>query len=233
MTSIPLAYLWLLLLPLAAVWYVQTRVRKVFREEDAKETEEEISGLEAARELLNENALGSVRIEIGGRRFSDHYDPVTRILTLSAGTAERTSIAAVGVATHEVGHALQDAKGYVPMRLRNALARWLVAFATVSPFIFIGGFLFGNTTFIYLALAFVGFELVFALVTLPLELDASSRALHLLGDHGLIVPAEVREARRVLRAAAYTYLSAVALRATSFAFWFVVVEYVVRVQRGG
>jgi Zn-dependent membrane protease YugP len=214
----------LLLVPLALVWWVQSRVRRVFREEDQFQNSVHINGLEAARELLDQAGLQEVQLRIMGRLFSDAYDPISKVLFLSPSTARRASILAVGVAGHEVGHAIQDAEGYPFMRLRTSLARWLIVLSTISPIALIGGFFLGSVALMWVAVAILGLQVVFALLTLPVEFNASHRAIPLLEKKRLIVVEEEAGVRRVLRAAALTYLVSVAVRAAVFLFWFVLLE---------
>ncbi|MCL5735940.1 MAG: zinc metallopeptidase [Actinobacteria bacterium] len=212
----------LLVVPMVLLLYAQSRVRRVFAEEDQHPNAEEITGLEAARELLNQAGLHQVRIEIQGGVFSDQYNPMTKTLRLSPRIARRDSTLAVGVAGHEVGHAIQDAEGYTLMRVHNVLARWLLFATTIIPIAFIGGFLFGSVLLMLVAVGILGLQVVFALVALPLERNASKRALYLLEQRGVILHSEEGSVQRVLRAAAFTYLASVGIRLAFFLFWFVV-----------
>lgn len=195
-------------------------MRRVFRQEDQVENAEQITGLEAARELLDHVGLHGIRLEMRGRLPADYYDPVTKTLVLSLRTARRDTTLAVGVAGHEVGHAIQDAEGYPLMRLHNGLARWLIVLSTISPFAFIGGFLLGSVFLMWVAIGILALQVVFALTALPLELNASRRAIALLEEEHVIVLSEEASVRRVLRAAALTYLASVAMRVAGFLFWF-------------
>ena len=157
-----------------------------------------------------------------GRFASDYYDPISKMLVLSPRTAQRASLLAVGIAGHEVGHAVQDAEGYPFMRLRTWLGRWLIVVSTISPLAFIGGFLLGSVLLMWVAMGTLALQVLFALVTLPVELNASRRAIPLLERRMFISMDEEPGVRRVLRAAALTYLVSVALRVAVFLFWFVV-----------
>ena len=220
MTGLTIALYLLILVPVALIWWAQSRVRRVFRQEDQVENAEQITGLEAARELLDHVGLHAIRLEMRGRPPADYYDPVTKTLVLSLRTARRDTALAVGVAGHEVGHAIQDAEGYPLMRLHNGLARWLIALSTISPFAFIGGFLLGNVFLMWTAIGILALQVVFALTALPLELNASKRAIALLEEEHVIALSEEASVRRVLRAAALTYLASVAMRVAGFMFWF-------------
>ena len=232
MSTLPFLLYPLLVLPLVLIWYAQSRVRRIFQQEDQVQNAEGITGLEAARELLHEADLYQVSIEIRSGPFSDQYNPMTKILRLSPRTARRDSTLAVGIAGHEVGHAIQDAEGYTLMRVHNLLARWLMVLSTVSPIAFIGGFIFGNLLLMILAVGILALQLVFAFVTLPLERNASKRALQLLEQRGVILVFEEGSVRRVLRAAAFTYLASVGVRLGFFLFWFVLLASVARLRGG-
>lgn len=221
MPSLTLVLYVLLFVPLILVWWVQSRVRRVFQEEDRFENAEHVNGLEAARELLDQAGLYHVQVRIVGRLASDYYDPADKILVLSPRTARRATVLAVGVAGHEVGHAIQDAEGYPLMRLRTSLARWLIVLSTISPFAFIGGFFLGSVALMWLAVGILALQVLFALVTLPVEFNASRRAVELLERRQMIVPEEESNVRKVLRAAAFTYLVSVAVRVAAFLFWFI------------
>jgi Zn-dependent membrane protease YugP len=222
MNALPFLLYLLVLVPVALIWYAQARVRRVFKEEDQVPNAEHVTGLEAARELLNRAGLYSIAIEIRGGMLGDYYDPVTKVLRLTPNTAQHYTTLAVGIAGHEVGHAIQDAEGYRLMRLHNLLARWLIALTTVSPIAFIGGFLFGSLLLMMVAIGILGLQVVYALITLPLERNASKRALRLLEDQGVILRSEEGGVERVLRAAAFTYLASVGVRLAVFLFWFAI-----------
>jgi uncharacterized protein len=211
----------LLLVPLGLAWWAQSRVRRVFQEEDQYQNSGHVNGFEAARELLDQAGLHHVRLQIVDRMFNDYYDPVEKVLVLSPRIARRATVLAVGVAGHEVGHAVQDSEGYPLMRLRTWLARWLIVLSTISPVAFIGGFLLGSVTLMWLAVGILALQVVFALVTLPVEFNASKRAIPLLEQRRMILVEEEPGVRKVLRAAAWTYLVSVALRVASFMFWFI------------
>lgn len=214
----------LLVVPLVLIWWVQSRVRRVFQQEDQFQNTGQVNGLEAARELLDRAGLGHVRLRVTDttRFYNDSYDPVDKVLALSARTARRATLLAVGVAGHEVGHAVQDAEGYRLMRLRTWMGRWLIVFSTISPFAFIGGFFLGNVFLMWVAVGILALQVVFALVTLPVEFNASKRAIPLLEGSRMIALNEEASIRRVLRAAALTYLVSVAVRVAVFVFWFIV-----------
>ena len=164
-----------------------------------------MTGAEAARQLLNSQGIYDVTIRRVSGRLTDHYDPRTRTVNLSDAVYGSTSIAAIGVAAHECGHAIQDADSYVPLRLRGALVPVANFGATISwPLIIIGLLMGSGSVLIQLGI------LLFQLVTLPVEFNASSRAVRLLGENGILVGQEVGQTRQVLNAAALTYVAAAA-----------------------
>jgi len=222
MNTLPLLLYLLLLVPMALLWYAQSRVSRVFQQEDLVDNVERITGFEAARNLLDEAGLFHVRIEIWQGLPSDQYDPTTKVLRLTPRVARRYSTLAVGVAGHEVGHAIQDAEGYPLMRIHNLMARWLLVLTTLSPFAFIGGLFFGSLPLILAAIVILALQVVFALLNLPLERNASRRAIRLLEQRGMILRSEKGSVERVLRAASFTYLATVGVRLSFFLFWFIV-----------
>jgi len=189
--------------------YAQIKVKAAFERWSRIRTNSGINGAEAARAILDANGLNDVEVEPYQGWLSDHYDPRKRVLRLSPAVYQQPSVAAAGVAAHEAGHALQHAAGYFPLKLRNAIVptaqigSWLA-----FPMIFIG-FLLSLK-----ALALAGFVLfsalvVFQIMTLPVELDASRRAKKVIADLGIIqTQEEAKGVSQVLSAAAMTYLAA-------------------------
>ena len=173
-----------------------------------------LSGVEVARRLLANSGLSHVQVQVIDGELTDNYDPRTKTLNLSRPVATGTSVAAEAVVAHEIGHAQQDALGYVPMRFRASLVPAANLGSQAGPMIVMAGLILswltrgaGNLGF---DIAFVGLILfaavvLFQLVTTPVELNASQRALGLLRDSGAIFPEEQEGARRMLRAAAFTY----------------------------
>jgi uncharacterized protein len=221
MTSRTIILYAIVLVPIILVWWVQSRVRRVFTEEDQFANSGHVNGLEAARELLDRAGLHRIQLRIQGNFASDYYDPVDKVLALSPRTARRASLLAVGIAGHEVGHAIQDAEGYPFMRLRTWMGRWLLVLSTISPLAFIGGFFLGSVPLMWVAIGILALQVVFALLTLPVEFNASRRAIPLLEAETFIGATEEAGVRRVLRAAALTYLVGVTVRVGVFVFWFV------------
>ncbi len=198
----------LLLIPgiiLATV--AQARVSRAFNQYSQIKSALGMTGAAAARRMLDENGLSSVQIRQATGRLSDHYDPRTRTLNLSESVYHSQSLAALGVAAHEVGHAVQHSEKYAPMALRSAL----VPAANIGSYaawpLLILGLILSIQPLVYAGVAVFGLAVLFQLVTLPVEFNASRRALAML-ERGYLSDEEITGARRVLSAAALTYLAA-------------------------
>ncbi len=199
----------IVLLPaiLLTVW-AQSRVKSTFEQYSRVRSRKGITGREAARAILTSYGLGSMPIKQIAGQLTDHYDPSTRSLSLSEPVYDSTSIAAIGVAAHEVGHAVQHAQNYFPLKFRNAIVPVVNLTSGASWPLFLVGLMAGNSRIMNIGiLLFLG-VIVFHLVTLPVELDASRRALAVLSSNGMMDRDEVSGARKVLGAAAMTYLAA-------------------------
>jgi uncharacterized protein len=201
------ATIWLLLLaPIALALGVQALLKAVFRHYRAVPNHTGATGAEVARALLDAHGLQDVKLELAPGFLTDHYDGEARSLRLSEVVANERSVAALGIAAHEVSHAYQDAEGSRAYRARHTIGDQLAQIAPWSGVFLIGGFWFGVPLFIALSLVFVGGLVLFALATLPVEFGASHRALELLMQTDLADERELRGTRRVLRAAALTYV---------------------------
>jgi Zn-dependent membrane protease YugP len=192
----------------AAIW-----VRRSYSKYSKKMSASGLTGAQTARMILDRNNLSSVRVEPVAGQLTDHYDPRVKMVRLSEGNFRSNSIAAVSVAAHECGHAIQDASGYLPMKLRAGLFP-IVNFAGQLWFpLFFLAIIMGIGTatgqlFIQLAvLAFAG-VLAFHVVTLPVEINASTRAYGILTRYGILSRGEADGTKRVLTAAAFTYIAA-------------------------
>ncbi len=208
----------MLIVPSALAWLAQKRVRRVFLQLGERANDRGLTGHEVARRLLTHSGLSEVKLERSPGQFTDHYDPAKKALRLTDNIAEGSSITSLGVVAHEVGHAVQSGRGYAPMRLRTSMGQRLGQLSAVSPFVFIGGFWLGNPVLMSLAILLLGGRTVFALVTLPVEKDASVRAMSMLEEAGLVASKEAGEVRRVLRAATFTYLTGLARQLALFLF---------------
>jgi len=190
--------------------YAQVRVKRTFGRYTRAATARGLSGAQVAAYILRTHGIGDVAVERVRGFLSDHYDPRQRRLRLSPQVHDGRSIAAIGVAAHEAGHALQHARGYLPLQVRSALVpvtqigSWLA-----WPLLFIG-LLFSALSLVKLGILFFAGAVLFQLVTLPVEFDASRRAVAILGGQGLLTAPELDGTRQVLRAAALTYVAAAA-----------------------
>lgn len=199
----------ILLIPalLFSLW-AQFKVHSAFSTYSQISSEKGVTSDRAARAILDANGLQNVGIEHISGNLTDHYDPKAKVLRLSQSVANNTSIAAIGVAAHECGHAIQDGVGYAPLRFRNAIVPVVNICSTLSIPLFFIGFLFNSLNMIDLGILFFCGVLVFHAVTLPVEFDASARALSILSGNGYLTGTEVSGAKKVLTAAALTYVSA-------------------------
>lgn len=170
-----------------------------------------MTGAQAAERILHSAGIYDVRIEHVAGSLTDHYDPRSRVLRLSDAVYGSASVAAIGVAAHECGHAVQDQKDYAPLRIRNSLVP-VANFGTMAAWpIIIIGLIFGSSSFlINLGILLFSLGVLFQLVTLPVEFDASKRAVQMLGNQGILYGDEVVQTRKVLNAAAMTYVAAAA-----------------------
>jgi uncharacterized protein len=184
----------------------QVKVKSTFDKYLKQRSQSGYTGAEAARQVLNKNGLYDVNIEMVNGKLSDHYDPRTRVLRLSREVYSGSSVASIGVAAHEVGHAIQHAENYAPLKIRNAIVP-VANFGSRFVFILIiGGIVLSMPPLITLGvLAFMGI-VIFQLVTLPVEFDASNRAVKNL-KNGIISVEEESAVKKVLNAAAMTYVT--------------------------
>ena len=172
-----------------------------------------MTGKEAAEALLHREGIYDVRVEYVAGNLTDHYDPRSKVLRLSDATYQQTSVAAIGVAAHECGHAIQHARGYAPLSIRSAIVPVANFGSSIAwPLIIIGLIMNSQTSQLFLNLGVIAFSMavLFQIVTLPVEFNASRRALKILGNTGMLYPDEVRETRKVLTAAALTYVAGAA-----------------------
>jgi len=186
----------------------QSLVSSRFRRYSKVRTRGGRTGAQVAAGILAEAGLPDVEIEVVGGRLSDHYDPRTRRLRLSADVAHSASVAAVGVAAHEVGHAVQHGSGYFPLHLRNAVVPATRIGSWLYLPLFIAGLIFAVEPLVWVGIGCFTLLLLFQLITLPVEFNASARALVILRDGNYLEPEEQRGARKVLSAAALTYVAA-------------------------
>ncbi|WP_427813204.1 zinc metallopeptidase [Enterococcus sp. 22-H-5-01] len=184
-------------------------VNSTFRKYDEFRSSKGVTGTSAAEYILRSQGITDVGVQQISGNLTDNYNSGNKMLSLSEATAQSTSVAAIGVAAHECGHAVQDAKNYLPLRLRAAIVPVANIGSTLSfPLIMIGVFMSWNYTLINIGIFAFSLALIFQLVTLPVEFDASRRALAILREGGLLQEDELAAARKVLVAAALTYVAA-------------------------
>ena len=193
-----------LAMSLWASWKVKANFNKYSKVQSVRG----ITGAEAAAELLRRAAISNVKIVRTQGRLSDHYNPVKKTLALSDGVYDSTSIAAIGVATHEAGHAIQHAQNYTPLWVRSLLVPTANVGSSVGYFVMVIGLFIASSNMVLLGAVLFSAVLLFQVVTLPVEFNASSRAKSLVVEYGIILPQERVGVDRVLNAAALTYVAA-------------------------
>ncbi len=195
------------LLSLIAQW----GVKSTFRRYSKKQTERGTTGFDTARAILDKNGLGNISIEHISGELTDHYDPRAGVIRLSDSTYSSNSVAASGVAAHEAGHAVQYAVGYKPIKLRAAIIPVTNIGATLSWPAILLGLALGIRALIVVGILLFSFSVIFQLITLPVEFNASRRAVEVLDETDILSDDELRGAKKVLRAAAMTYVAALAV----------------------
>ena len=208
-------YVYLVIPCLILSLWASARVNMTFKRYSRQFSSRGITGADAAQRVLRANGVGNVRIERIGGNLTDHYDPTTNVIRLSDDVYGSTSTAAIGVACHEAGHAVQYAQGYAPIKLRAAIIPVTNFGSKLAMPLILLGILFstlGNASefFINLGIACFGLSVLFQLVTLPVEFNASRRALAAIEQNGILTDDELAGARKTLRAAAMTYVAATA-----------------------
>ena len=217
-----LTYIFLIctVVPLLFGLWAQMQVRRTFKRYSEVPTSNGLTGAQAADSVLSASGVSGVSIRGVAGKLSDHYDPRSRTLNLSEDVGQAATVAALGVAAHEAGHAVQDARGYKPMRIRQTL----VPAATIGSQLWIFpaflGLIIGSLGLVNIGLVLFLAVVVFQLVTLPVEFDASRRALVALEGGGLLGATELDGARAVLRAAALTYIAALAASIGQLIYFF-------------
>ena len=199
----------LFLLPgmLLSLW-ASFRVKSTFQRFSQVRSQRGLSGAEAARELIRRRGVSGVRVEETSGFLSDHYDPRARVLRLSPDVYHGRSLASLGVAAHEAGHAIQHAHAYGPLKFRSLVVKPAMIGSNLGTIIAGFGLMLGATGLIWVGIVLFSAFVVFTLVTLPVEFDASKRAVVALREANIILPQEVSGASAVLRAAAMTYVAA-------------------------
>ena len=208
---IGLGHNWLLYIgvPLIIGLWAQIRVSSAFSKWSKVRASSNITGAETAREILHAAQIHDVDVVETNNFLGDHYDPTSKRLCLSSNVYNTPSVAALGIAAHETGHAIQHAKSYAPLKARMTIVPVTMVASQMLPFVIFGGLFFGITGLITLGIYCYAILLAFQLITLPVEFDASRRAKIILRQMGIIQPgAEVAGVNKVLNAAALTYVAA-------------------------
>lgn len=203
---------------LLSVW-ASFKVQSTFKKYSKIRSSSGYTGAQAAEIMLKRNGVSNVTIELIPGSLSDHYDPQTKTLRLSESVYSSNSLSAVGVACHEAGHALQDAQNYAFLGMRSSLVP-LVGFGTKLSYVFIiGGFLFHIKALMFMAVAVFFLAMLFSIVTLPVEWNASARAKVAMVNANLVTPEESEHAGKVLNAAFLTYLAAAMAAIMNFLYY--------------
>lgn len=188
-------------------FWASARVKSTFHKYSQVTSRRGWSGADAARELIRQRGIDGVRVEETPGFLSDHYDPGARVLRLSPDVYRGRSLAALGVAAHEAGHAIQHAKAYGPLKFRSYVVKPAMIGSNMGPFIAGFGLMFQSTGMIWAGIIAFSAFVLFTLITLPVEFDASKRAVAALQETGMILPSEAPGAQAVLNAAAMTYVA--------------------------
>lgn len=185
------------------------RVNSTFRRFNKEASRCGMTGADVARRILFDAGIADVSVQHIAGNLTDHYDPVNKVLRLSDSTYDGTSVAAIGVAAHECGHAIQHEESYTPLKIRSSL----VPFANFGskaavPIIILGVILSYNMTLVHIGIWVFSLAVLFQLVTLPVEFNASNRAVRVLSEQGILTQDEIPKCKKVLKAAAMTYVAA-------------------------
>ena len=210
-------YYLVLVLPMVILsMWASAKVNSSFKKYSKVTTRRNFTATEAARQILDSHGLQNVKIEAISGNLTDHYDPKSNVIRLSDSVRNSTSVAAVGVAAHEAGHAVQHAEGYSFIKIRNSLVPVANLGSKLSiPLIILGLVLMGGeglfgVTMVYAGIIMFSLAVLFQVVTLPVEFDASNKAIKVLDEGGYLYGDEVKDVKKVLGAAAMTYVAAAA-----------------------
>ena len=202
-------YILTIIMAILCVW-ASSRVKSVYRKYERIRSMSGMTGAQAAMEILRRNGITDVTVQHVPGQLTDHYNPKTKVVNLSDATYGSNSVAAVGVAAHECGHVMQHATGYVPLQIRSAIVP-VASFGSKAgiPIVILGLFL-SFSPLITIGIWIFSLAVLFQVVTLPVEFNASSRALAMLQEYGILGPEEAAQSKKVLSAAALTYVAAAA-----------------------
>ncbi len=205
--------------PMLLLLFAQSRVKSTFQKYSKIPNQRGMSGAEVARTLLDANGLYDVPVEMIKGNLSDHYDPRKRTMRLSQAVYMSRSVAALGIAAHETGHAVQQKQGYVPLQLRSAIAPAASFGSNIAWVMILAGVFIQFTALVWLGIAFFAAGTIFALITLPVEFNASHRAMAMLTNMGIVDRTEADQNRQVLNAAALTYVAGFLAALMQLFYW--------------
>lgn len=197
--------------------YAQFSVKSTFNKYRKVTNKRGLTGYDIARYILDKNGLGDISVERVAGDLTDHYDPRKKVVRLSETVYSSTSVAAIGVAAHETGHAIQHDTDYVPLKMRSNLVPVAGIGSSIGPYLAIFGIIFRADILVQIGLILFTLAVVFYLVTLPVEFNASSRAIRIIEESGVLTSDEIGPAKKVLRAAAMTYVASAAVAIASLA----------------
>ncbi len=218
------SYFLFIIPPMLLLLYAQWRVKSTFNKYSKIPNQRGMSGAEVARALLDANGLRDIPVEMINGELSDHYDPRSRTMRLSKPVYMSRSVAALGIAAHETGHAIQQQRGYVPLQLRSAIAPAASIGSNLGWIMILAGVFIQMTALAWLGIAFFAAGTVFALITLPVEFNASSRAMNMLTTMGIVDRTEADQNRQVLNAAALTYVAGFVAALMQMLYWLSIVS---------
>lgn len=202
---------WIMMLPVLLLsGYASLKVKSAYKKYSKIKSRSGMTGAEIAREILVRNGLSNVAVMETRGFLSDHYDPGKKVVRLSSDVYHSSSISALGVAAHETGHAIQHAKSYSPLVLRNMMVPVASFGSNFAWIVIIAGFIFGALGLVKAGIVLFSIVVVFQLITLPVEFNASSRAKAMLSSYGIVSSQELAGIKKVLSAAAMTYVAAAA-----------------------
>lgn len=201
-------YYFILVVPALIISFIaQANIKNAYSHMAKIQNRKKLTGAEAAQRVLSFYNLNNVRVEMTGGKLTDHYDPRSNVIRLSSDVYSGTSIASVGIACHEAGHAAQHAESYAPIKIRNAVLPVANIGSSAGFALAILGYFLGYEIIVNVGVILFASVVLFQLITLPVEFNASSRALKVIGETEMLYNDEIPEARKVLRAAALTYVA--------------------------
>ncbi|MEG1351199.1 MAG: zinc metallopeptidase [Bacilli bacterium] len=200
----------LLIIGMIITLTAQFLINKTYKKYSQVNSKNKLSGFEVARKILDENGLKNIYVTETAGVLTDHYDPTRKVVRLSQANFNGTTISAIAVSAHEVGHAIQDKNNYIFLKIRSFIFP-ITSFASkFGYFVITIGFIFGLTNVAWIGIGLLLFVLLFQLVTLPVEINASKNALEYLKKYHILEPRELEQGQKVLSAAAFTYVASLA-----------------------